>query len=406
MRTISMALRALSAYKLRTFFAIIGVLFGSAILTTLLNTSEAMILKTRNEINKLGPYVMTATAGTLRFDKGSSVTDSAGITTFSLSDYEDIRAGILGVRAIAPFINAMKMIRYADVQSMATVIATYPEYEVVRTLHVEYGRFFTNAEEQERANVVVLGYNIAETLFGNSHNALGKKIRIDRTILTVIGVAEQLGQNPTGARPDDYVYIPLSTYAKKIANIQYITGVYLALSEDSDKQAISSDIAKILRANHNIYGSKEDDFVIFTADETVKLQNKTLYLVRSLGYLVALISFAIGGLGILSIMILLVRIRIVEIGIRRAIGATKGAIIRQFLYESTLMSIIGGSIGMGLGCLLLIPIYLIGGFPFVYDITIIVGSLCSSLFVGILAGLYPAWQASSIPILRALKSVQ
>ncbi|MDE7468985.1 MAG: ABC transporter permease [Desulfovibrionaceae bacterium] len=405
MRTLSMSLRALSAYKLRTFFAVIGVLFGSAILTTLLNTSEAMILKTRKEIDKLGPHVMTAMAGTLRFDKGASVADSVGVTSFTLSDYNAIRTGIVGIQSITPFIDAIKPVRYNNEQTIATVIATYPEYQVVRTLHIQYGHFFTSVDEKERANVVVLGHSIASTLFGSPENALGKKIRVDKVLLTVIGVAEELGQNPTGARPDDYIYLPLSTYAKKIANIQYITGVYLSLSEDINKQKIASNIAQILRTNHNIYGSKEDDFVIFTADETVKLQNKTLRLVRSLGYLVASISFAIGGLGILSIMILLVRIRIVEIGIRRAIGATKGAIIKQFLYESTLMSIIGGSVGMCIGCLLLIPIYLIGGFPFVYNPFIIIGSLCSSLLVGILAGLYPAWQASSIHILKALKAI-
>ena len=405
MRTLSMALRALSAYKLRTFFAVIGVLFGSAILTTLLNTSEAMILKTRKEIDKLGPHVMTAMAGTLRFDKGASVADSVGVTSFTLSDYNAIRTGIVGIQSITPFIDAIKPVRYNNEQTIATVIATYPEYQVVRTLHIQYGHFFTSVDEKERANVAVLGHSIASTLFGSPENALGEKIRVDKVLLTVIGVAEELGQNPTGARPDDYIYLPLSTYAKKIANIQYITGVYLSLSEDINKQKIASNIAQILRTNHNIYGSKEDDFVIFTADETVKLQNKTLRLVRSLGYLVASISFAIGGLGILSIMILLVRIRIVEIGIRRAIGATKGAIIKQFLYESTLMSIIGGSVGMCIGCLLLIPIYLIGGFPFVYNPFIIIGSLCSSLLVGILAGLYPAWQASSIHILKALKAI-
>ena len=406
MRTIFMALRALSAYKLRTFFAIVGVLFGSAILTTLLNTSEAMIVKTRQEIDKLGPNVMTVMAGTLRFDKGSSLADSAGITTFTLSDYEAICTGIIGIDSITPFINSIQGVYYSNKQSIATILATYPSYEKVRMLHVEYGRFFTVEEESSRSNVAVLGYNIAVALFEDPREALGKKIRIDKTILTVVGVAEQLGQNPTGARPDDYVYTPLSTYSRKITNIEYITGVYLSLSPQANKEEVATNITQILRINHNIYGAKEDDFIVFTADETVKLQNKTLRLVRSLGYLVASISFSIGGLGILSIMILLVRIRIMEIGIRRAIGATKGTIIKQFLYESTLMSSIGGIVGVCIGCVLLIPIYLFGNFPFIYSLPIIIGSLCSSLFVGVLAGLYPAWQASRIPILKALKSIQ
>lgn len=406
MRTISMALRALSAYKLRTFFAIIGVLFGSTILTTLLNTSEAMVLKTRKEIDKLGPNLITAMAGTLRFDKGSSVADSGGITTFSLNDYNTIRSGIVGIDLITPFVNAIKMIRFGNEQIMGTIIGTYPEYQKVRTLHVEYGHFFSENDETMRNPVVVLGYSIARTLFGTAKEAIGKTIRIDKTILTVIGVAEELGQSPTGARPDDYVYMPLSTYTKRIANIQHITGVYLSIVPEANKESIKENIMNILRKNHNIYGAKEDDFVLFTADETIKLQNKTLRLVRSLGYLVASISFSIGGLGILSIMILLVRIRIVEIGIRRAIGATKRAIIQQFLYESTLMSAIGGIVGMGIGCLLLVPIYIFGGFPFVYNIPIIIGSLLSSIGVGVIAGIYPAWQASTIHILKALKSVQ
>lgn len=406
MRTISIALRALSAYKVRTFFAILGVLFGSTILTTLLNTSEAMIVKTRREIDKLGPNVMTAMAGTLRFDKGTSVADSAGITTFSLSDYNAIRTGILGIQEITPFVNGIKAIRYKDEQSIATIIATYPQYTTVRTLHIEYGRFLTQKDEEQRANVVVLGYAIAKALFNDPKKAVGKRLRIDTTIVNVVGVAEELGQSPTGARPDDYVYIPLSTYTKKIVHTNYITGVYLSLVPEADVNAVKSNIAMILRKSHAIYGSKDDDFIIFTADETIKLQNKTLRLVRSLGYLVASISFAIGGLGILSIMILLIRIRIVEIGIRRAIGATRKDIIKQFVYESTVMSTLGGIIGVCVGCLLLIPIYIIGSFPFIYDLPIIFSSLGSSLLVGILAGIYPAWQASNIHILTALKSVQ
>ncbi|MGL4722502.1 MAG: ABC transporter permease [Desulfovibrionaceae bacterium] len=407
MKAFWIALRALQAYKTRTVFAILGVFFGALVLNIVLNTAEAMVEKTRRELDKLGPNLITATAGALRFDsRGNTVALEGTIQTFTLKDYEEIyKKNNQYIQTASPFINAKTSIRYHNILLQNnTLIASYPTYQYVRSLPIAYGRFFTEKEEDDKDKVVVLGYNIAKELFTSAKDAVGKTVRLDKTVARVVGVVQEIGQSTTGSRLDEYIYIPLSTYMRRITNQNHITGVYLSLRSLQTSSHVEESINTILRKNHFINNNNDDDFVVFTAEETIKLQSNALALVNSLAFLAACISFAIGGLSILSIMILLVRSRTTEIGIKRAIGATKYDIIIQFLLESCFMSTLGALLGSTVAYILLIPIYQIGNFPFVYNIFVLSSTCITSLLIGFLAGIYPAWQASKMDILYSLQS--
>ena len=191
---------------------------------------------------------------------------------------------------------------------------------------------------------------------------------------------------------------------RRFANQDWITGVYLQLNTPTAYVTAKEAATAILRQRHNITTGKADDFSVLTARDTMQVQQQALDLVQTLGLISSSISFAVGGLGILSIMVLLVRTRRLEIGVRRAVGARRIDIIRQFMLEAALMAGTGGSLGVMLALMLLVVVCRIGDLPLVIEPLLVLGSLAGSVLLGLAAGAYPAWQAAHVEILEVLKS--
>jgi putative ABC transport system permease protein len=196
----------------------------------------------------------------------------------------------------------------------------------------------------------------------------------------------------------------MSTYLRRMANRDWITGVYLQLGDEADPASAKRTAAAILRRRHHIAAGEDDDFSVLTARDTMEVQEQALNLVGTLGLISSSVSFAVGGLGILSIMILLVRSRRLEIGVRRAVGARRRDIVRQFLIEAALMAGIGGLLGVLSALGLVTIICRIGQMPMVFDPWLVIMALTGSALLGLMAGAYPAWQAAQVEILDVLKS--
>ncbi|MFZ0727260.1 MAG: ABC transporter permease, partial [Desulfobacterales bacterium] len=220
----------------------------------------------------------------------------------------------------------------------------------------------------------------------------------------VIGVMEPKGADIVGSDQDEQVFVPLSTFMRRLSNQDWITGVYLQLSDNDSYEAVKKTAAGILRRRHRLGEGEADDFSLLSAKDTIQLQQQALQLVQTLGLLSSGISFAVGGLGILSLMVLLVRSRRMEIGVRRAVGARRLDIIRQFILESGLMAGAGGFVGVTAAAGLVLLIYKIGAMPVVYDPVFIVGPMVGSVLLGLLAGAYPAWQAAKVEVLDILRN--
>ena len=197
--------------------------------------------------------------------------------------------------------------------------------------------------------------------------------------------------------------MPLSTYMRRMANRDWINGVYLNLHDGADEATAREAVTDILRKRHSIGPGKKDDFAVLSARDAAKLRTEALELVRTLGILSSSISFAVGSLGILSIMILLVRARRLEIGIRRAVGASRSVIIRQFLMEAGVMAGTGGMLGVTVALGVITAVYAIGDFPYLYDPVIVVGACVASVLLGLASGAYPAWEASRVDVLDTLR---
>lgn len=403
MRGFSIALRSLAAHRLRTILAMLGVFLGALALTAVMHIAEAMVRKADMEAQKLGPNLVQAMSGQLRFRRNGASGVSNVTRTFTLADATALMRSVPEVEAGVPYVNASMPIRYGRIKIKALVVATLPSFTAVRSFQVKDGLFFDAADERDRALVCVLGKSIAERLFEKPEAALGKTVLIFRAPLRVIGVMEEKGQDISGANLDEQVYVPLSTFMRRMANQDWISGVYLNLSDGADEMTARDTITRILRQRHFITASKKDDFSVTSARDANRLRKEALDLVQTLGILSSSISFTVGSLGILSIMILLVRARRLEIGIRRAVGASRSVIIRQFLTEAGLMAGIGGTAGVLVALCLVTVVYIVGDFPFTYEPLLAIGACAASVLFGVLAGAYPAWQASRVDVLDVLR---
>ncbi len=403
--SLKIALSSLAVHRLRTLLAMIGVFLGALALTGVQHLSQAMILQARQEVERLGPNLMMAVAGQIRMRRGEArVRDTA--STFTIADALAIMESVPQVVEGSAGVLSPGSVTAESVKINCQIVATWSNYARVRSLNIEYGRFLLPADEEQRELVCVLGNKIAQRLFGSAEAAQGRQALICKALLRAVGVMAPMGADITGTDQDEQVFVPLSTYMRRLSNQNFITGVYLQLQPGADAGRVKATIEALLRERHNIQSGELDDFSVMAAQETIELQEEALGLVRTLGLISASISFAVGGLGILSIMVLLVRSRRLEIGIRRALGATRADIVRQFLLESGLMSTTGGALGAVAAIGLMIGVSRAGFFPMVLDPETLGLAMLGSAFLGLGAGAYPAWQASRLEILDVLKAGQ
>ncbi|OBQ56216.1 ABC transporter permease [Halodesulfovibrio spirochaetisodalis] len=398
------ALRSLAAHKLRSALAMLGVFLGTLALTGVIHVSEALQEQARLETEKLGPNLLVVLAGQPTFRRGGTIRYGGLTTTFKLEDVTALLANIPYVKEATPFVTSTQKISYRRNIVSTQIIAANANFPSVRAANVKIGHFFTKQDVQLRSKVCILGFTIAKQLFKQPTQALNKIVRYGLTNLRVIGVMPERGRDLAGTDQDEQVFIPLTTYMRRMSNQDWVSGVFINLYSDNDEEAAKQSAIAIMRRQHHIQPDEEDDFLVLAAKDVSKLKTQALELVWILGLMSSSISFSVGAMGVLSIMILLVRTRRLEIGVRRAIGARRSAILSQFLLESGLLSGIGGTLGAILSVIIITVIYYIADYPFVYDPILILSASIGSCILGIIAGAYPAWVASNVDVLDVLRN--
>ncbi|NJB69081.1 putative ABC transport system permease protein [Desulfobaculum xiamenense] len=400
--SLRIAANSLRTHKVRTILAVLGVFLGALALTGVQHLSEAMVRKAEVEIEKLGPNLFMARSGRIRWRRGS-VQVRGDAATFSMADAHALLDNLPSTLSGAPFTQVTMDIAAEGTKIPSSLIGTTPDYRHVRNTSPEFGRFFSDEDVERRTMVCVLGRAIAERLFRRPEAAVGQEVAFYRARLRVIGVMQAKGADIVGTDQDEQVFVPISTYMRRMANTDAISGVYIELAPGTDAEAAKDTATAILRSRHGIRPGQDDDFAVLTARDTIQLQTQALELVGTLGLISSTVSFAVGGLGILSIMILLVRARRMEIGIRRAVGARRTDIVLQFLFEAGLLSGMGGILGVASALGLVSIVYAVADFPFVYRPVLMGGILTGSVLLGLAAGVYPAWQASRFEVLDILR---
>ncbi|HOJ92035.1 MAG TPA: ABC transporter permease [Dictyoglomaceae bacterium] len=398
---VKMAIHSFSTDKLRTFLTTLGIIIGVAAVVTLMALGEGTKVSIEKQFTSLGSNLLTVfprrgrNVGLVRGAPGSSLTND---------DYDALVEEIdpNKVVAIVPYASRNVQVKYLANNTNTQVVGTSPEYLKVREMKVANGSFFTEEEYRDKTKVAVLGSSVAETLFGES-DPIGQKIKIAGISFKVMGVLESQGQLGGFANLDDMVFIPLTTFQRKIQGGRYLNNIYISAVSSDVMNDLQTQIEEIIRRNHKITDPERDDFEVqnqltILSSLNTSMQTLTLFLAG-----IAAISLLVGGIGIMNIMLVNVTERIKEIGIKKAIGAKSKYILFQFLIESIIVSVAGGLAGIVLGITLTQLIKALSGLSAVITMSPIVLAFSVSVLVGVFFGYYPAQRASKLNPIEALR---
>lgn len=397
---LKMAWRSLAANKLRTFLTMLGVIIGVTSVIALVSVGMGVKKNVIDNISKLGSNMLIVMPGSA--NRGGMRGAAGSVITLTYNDAEAIKDKIKDIDYVSPTVSNSYQVVYGHENWNTTVTGVIPEYVAIQSLEIKSGLFFSEHDVSVRNRVAVIGSTVATNLF-DSVNPVGKKIRIGNAPYTIIGVLNSKGQSSGGQDQDDVVLIPLTTAQERLIGITYVRSINVQVSDADKMDEVQSNIEKLLRQRHNIRKGAEDDFNVRNLTTLMETMNSTTTMITLLLGAIAGISLIVGGVGIMNITLASVTERTREIGIRKAIGATYANIMLQFLIESTMISVIGGIIGIIIGVGAAQAISEFGNFTTVISLESIVASFGFALFVGIFFGMLPARKAARLDPIEALR---
>ncbi|WP_455630419.1 ABC transporter permease, partial [Parabacteroides sp.] len=386
------ALRALANNKLRGFLTMLGIIIGVASVITMLAIGQGSKRSIQAQISEMGSNMIMIQPGADM--RGGVRQDASAMETLKLQDYEDIVNETRYVSATSPSVNSSGQAIYGANNAPTTVYGISPDYMEIRRYEVEDGDMFSDQDVQTAAKVCVIGKTVADNLFPGGENPVGRVIRFQKLPFRVVGVLKSKGYNSMGMDQDDLILAPYTTIQKKILAITHLQGMTCsALKEEYTDQAID-EISEILRRNHRLRDTDEDDFTIRSMQELSTMLTSTTDIMTTLLAAVAGISLLVGGIGIMNIMYVSVTERTREIGLRMSIGAKGMDILAQFLIESILISVTGGLIGVLFGVGAALVVNVVAHFPIYIQPWSVLLSFVVCTVTGVFFGWYPAKKAA------------
>ncbi len=398
---IKIAVRALANNKLRGFLTMLGIIIGVASVITMLAIGQGSKRSIQAQISEMGSNMIMIHPGA--DVRGGVRQDASAMETLKLQDYEDIVDETRFVSAVSPSVNSSGQAIYGANNAPTTVYGISPDYLEIRRYKVEDGDMFTEQDIQTAAKVCVVGKTVVDNLFPDGSNPVGKVIRFQKLPFRIVGVLESKGYNSMGMDQDDLILAPYTTIQKKVLAITHLQGITCsALKEEYTDQAID-EISEILRRNHKLKESDDDDFTIRSQQELSTMLTSTTDMMTVLLAAVASISLLVGGIGIMNIMYVSVTERTREIGLRMSIGAKGIDILAQFLIESILISVTGGLIGVVFGVGAALVVNGVAHFPIYIQPWSVVLSFAVCTVTGVFFGWYPAKKAAQLDPIEAIR---
>ncbi|MGB3312529.1 MAG: ABC transporter permease [Nodosilinea sp.] len=401
--SLSMATKTLAANRLRSTLTMLGIIIGNASVITMVGLGEGAQRFVTAQLETLGPNVLFVVPGSRETRELGSLEVPR---TLVLADAEAIAQQVPSVAAVAAESSGRQLVTFRNRNANVNVVGVSPDFLVVRSFEMARGRFISDLDMTRSAQIAVIGETLRERLFDNQP-ALGKQIRVGGVTFDVVGVLEKKGSN-LGLDYDDAVIVPLTTKDSRLAGgarSPYGVEVSFITVSARDRESMATaefQITNLLRLRHNV--RDEDDFYISSQDTLLTIANTITGALTIMLAAIAGISLFVGGIGIMNIMLVSVRERTQEIGLRKAIGASQSDILGQFLIEAIILSVAGGVIGTALG---VSGILLIGVFsPFEAGISIgaIVLAVSISGGIGLFFGVFPARQAAKLDPIVALRT--
>jgi putative ABC transport system permease protein len=393
----------LVTHKLRSFLTILGVVIGVASVIVLMSIGQGSTKQILENIQSMGANLISIRPGSFTFGG-----IRGGMSqTLTMEDATAIEAQVPDIAAVAPSYTSNLQLVAGSKNTNSQVNGTTPEYMAVNNLAMSQGAFFSQSEYDGATKVAVLGSNVATELFSDN-DPVGQQMRMGHIIVTVIGVLESKGS--TFNSPDDAVYIPLTVMQQAVAQPRtpqggrIVSAISLTVSNETYTQSVIDNITSLLRTRHQLSATANDDFNIMSTEEIANTLTQTTSTLTLLLGAVAAISLLVGGIGVMNIMLVSVLERTREIGIRKALGARNQDIWSQFLVEAALLTFTGGIIGVILGWGLSILVNFMGWMTTVVSVDIVFLAVGVAIAIGLFFGFYPAWNASRLNPIEALRS--
>jgi len=398
---LKIALRALANNKLRGFLTMLGIIIGVASVITMLAIGQGSKRSIQAQISEMGSNMIMIQPGADM--RGGVRQDASAMETLKLQDYEDIVNETRYVSATSPSVNSSGQAIYGANNAPTTVYGISPDYMEIRRYEVEDGDMFSDQDVQTAAKVCVIGKTVVDNLCPGGENPVGRVIRFQKLPFRVVGVLKSKGYNSMGMDQDDLILAPYTTIQKKVLAITHLQGITCsALKEEYTDQAID-EISEILRRNHRLRETDDDDFTIRSMQELSTMLTSTTDIMTTLLAAVAGISLLVGGIGIMNIMYVSVTERTREIGLRMSIGAKGMDILAQFLIESILISVTGGLIGVLFGVGAALVVNVVAHFPIYIQPWSVLLSFVVCTVTGVFFGWYPAKKAAQLDPIEAIR---
>ena len=394
------AARTLGRNKLRTALTLLGITIAISAVICTVAIGEGGSSMIRAQLAMLGDNLVWVEAGN-RNVQGVR-TGNFGSSSLRIGDLQAMVESIPLIKKASPQVDSRAQVVYGNQNWSTTYRGVSPEYLDIRLWAVAKGTAFTNEDVENFAGVCLLGQTVAQILFG-SEEPVGKTIRVKSLPCKVTGVLAAKGMSVNGQDQDNFVLMPYTTVMNKLSGVQWLDDIMCSVTSAEAVRPTREMITRLLRERHRIREGAPDDFNIRTPDETLKVQEDASDTFTMMLASIASVSLLVGGIGIMNIMLVSVTERTREIGVRMAVGANEGDVQRQFLAESVTLSLMGGAIGVPGGVLSSFGISSLLGWPTSISLTAIGVALLFSLAVGVFFGYYPAYKASQLDPIEALR---
>ena len=394
-----LALSALRLHKGRAGLTGLGIVIGIAAVIAMVSAGEGVRRDLNDRLDRVGRNVILVRSGTYR--EGAGLVD---LNPFTKDDEQAIRkqAGPL-LPALAPVQYTVRQFSSRYGRTRTDVTGTTAELQKARGWQVASGRYLSDEDNREGTLVCVLGQTAYKKLFPDRRNPIGEWIRLGHQHLRVIGLTAPKGVAPNGVDQDDEVLVPLTTLQHKIVGRERVLLLVAGARPDSVEEA-SQAITKALPQRHRITPGAADDFDVTSVQELGAVGETLASTLQVLVAVIASISLVVGGIGIMNIMLVSVTERTREIGIRMSVGVTASDILTQFLLEAVVLAVLGGLLGITVGISGAASLAEVGGWPLIISPSVLLVAVLASAGVGVFFGYYPAWKASRLEPIDALRS--
>lgn len=395
------ALKALRRNRMRTILTALGIVIGVAAVITMVGLGQGASSEVKEQVNRLGQNVVLVFPGARQL--GGVSIGGGSANTLTIEDAIALRDEIPEVIAASPEVRSQTLIVYGNRNWATRVYGQSADYLQIRQWGIQDGEMFTEEDVERTSLVAVIGQTIVEELFEGS-DPIGETIRVRGVPLRIIGVLERKGMSLMGSVQDDIVIVPYSTAFQRISGRSHAMVINVQVYDEQSLTIAQEKITDLLRERHRLAPYQENDFTVQTQEDVAQAATETSRIMTILLASIAGVSLFVGGIGIMNVMLVSVTERTREIGLRLAVGAKSPDVLLQFLIESIILCLLGGLGGILLGIISTEVIARYAGWPALFSTEAMMVAVGVSAAVGLFFGFYPAWKASRLDPIVALRS--